>query len=99
MFARYLPWLLATVALCSTALASDPTAPPTRVEVVVDTYHGTRVEDPYRWLENGTDPAVREWTAHQSQRTRAYLDGLPVRARLRSASRLTSASPRRATSS
>jgi prolyl oligopeptidase len=49
----------------------------------VDTYHGVRVEDPYRWLENGTDPAVREWTAAQSQRTRTYLDGLPFRARLR----------------
>jgi prolyl oligopeptidase len=71
-------------AVVGTALASDPTAPPTRVDVVVDTYHGTRVEDPYRWLENGSDPAVREWTARQSQRTRAYLDGLPVRARLRS---------------
>ena len=83
MFARSLPWLIATVALCSTALARDPTAPPTRVDPVVDTYHGVRVEDPYRWLENGADPAVREWTARQSQRTRAYLDGLPFRARLR----------------
>ncbi len=76
--------IFAALAFVGTALASDPTAPPTRTEVVVDTYHGTKVEDPYRWLENGSDPAVREWTARQSQRTRAYLDGLPVRARLRS---------------
>jgi prolyl oligopeptidase len=76
--------VFAAFAVAGTALASDPTAPPTRTEVVVDTYHGTQVEDPYRWLENGSDPAVREWTARQSQRTRAYLDGLSVRARLRS---------------
>jgi len=74
---------LASLALATTALARDESAPPTRVDVVVDTYHGTRVEDPYRWLENAADPAVREWTARQSQRTRAYLDGLAVRAKLR----------------
>jgi len=78
-----LPIFLAILAVCGNALARDATAPPTRVEDVVDTYHGTRVEDPYRWLENAADPAVREWTARQSQRTRAYLDGLLVRAKLR----------------
>jgi prolyl oligopeptidase len=77
-----LPMLLATFAACSAALAEDGTAPPTRVEVVTDTYHGTRIDDPYRWLENSTDPAVRAWTAQQTARTRAYLDGLPVRAKL-----------------
>ncbi len=77
-----LPMLLATLVGWGAALAADRTAPPTRVEVVTDTYHGTRVEDPYRWLENGADPTVREWTAQQTARTRAYLDGLPVRARL-----------------
>jgi len=78
-----LPILLATLAVSGSSLARDATAPPTRVENVVDTLHGTRIEDPYRWLENGADPAVREWTARQSQRTRAYLDGLPIRAKLR----------------
>ena len=83
MLPRALPLLLATLAISGSALARDTTAPPTRAENVVDTFHGTRVADPYRWLENGADPAVREWTASQSRRTRAYLDGLPVRARLR----------------
>ncbi len=45
----------------------------------VDQYHGTRVSDDYRWLENGTDPAVRAWSAEQNKRARAYLDGLPIR--------------------
>jgi prolyl oligopeptidase len=76
------PVLLATVATWGSALAVDGTAPPTRVEVVTDTYHGVRVEDPYRWLENGADPAVRAWTAQQTARTRAKLDALPVRAKL-----------------
>jgi prolyl oligopeptidase len=78
-----LPLFLAILAVPGTGLARDASAPPTRTDNVVDTYHGTRVTDPYRWLENGADPAVREWTARQTQRTRAYLDGLPVRATLR----------------
>jgi len=78
-----LPLLLVALAVSAAALAADDTAPPTRKDDVADVLHGTRVEDPYRWLENGADPAVRAWTARQSQRTRAYLDALPVRARLR----------------
>ena len=42
-------------------------------------YHGVTVTDPYRWLENGTDPRVQQWSAAQDQRARAYLDALPYR--------------------
>ena len=62
--------------------ARDPDAPPTRVEPVTDTYHGVSVADPYRWLEEGTSAEVREWTAAQTARTRAYLDALPFRSAL-----------------
>jgi prolyl oligopeptidase len=47
-----------------------------------DTYFGTVVTDPYRWLENGADPAVHAWSVAQDARTRAFLDGLPVRAQI-----------------
>ena len=53
--------------------------PPTRREDVVDTYHGTTVADPYRWLENGDDPEVVDWVAAQNELTRATLD-IPARA-------------------
>jgi len=76
--------LLVALSCVGTASARDRSAPPARVETVVDLYHGKRVEDPYRWLEDGTSPEVREWTATQSQRTRDYLDALPVRAKLHS---------------
>ena len=79
---RTLPITVVFLALSGPSLASDASAPPTRVDTVADSYHGVSVPDPYRWLENGSDPAVRAWTAQQSARTRAYLDGLPIRARL-----------------
>ena len=59
--------------------AADRTAPQTTMAPVTDVYHGVSVADPYRWLENGTDPKVEAWSAAQNARTRAYLDQLPGR--------------------
>lgn len=39
------------------------------------------VADPYRWLEDGDRPEVREWVAAQNQHTRTALDALPDRDR------------------
>jgi prolyl oligopeptidase len=44
---------------------------------VTDNYHGVSVVDDYRWLENGNDPIVREWTERQNQHTRAVLNHIP----------------------
>jgi prolyl oligopeptidase len=49
---------------------------------VVDDYHGTRVADPYRWLEELDSPATREWTVAQAKLTAGYLAATPERARL-----------------
>ena len=35
--------------------------------------------DPYRWLEDGASPAVREWTDRENAFTRSVLDRLPDR--------------------
>lgn len=57
-----------------------PPAPQTPRENVVDDLHGTKVTDPYRWLEADATERVREWTDRQNARTRAVLDQLPQRA-------------------
>ncbi|MBA3269628.1 MAG: S9 family peptidase [Acidobacteria bacterium] len=48
----------------------------------VDTYHGTKVADPYRWLEDDASAATAKWVEAQNKVTFAYLDKIPFRAQL-----------------
>ena len=50
---------------------------------VVDDYHGTRVADPYRTLENPDAPETRAWIDAENQVTEAFLAQVPARAALR----------------
>jgi prolyl oligopeptidase len=45
--------------------------------------HGTRVADPYRWLEDDTDDEVATWVRAQNARTEELLASVPERAALR----------------
>lgn len=50
---------------------------------VTDDYFGTKIADPYRWLENDTTAQVRQWITAQNKTTNAYLDQAPFRRALR----------------
>jgi prolyl oligopeptidase len=67
-------------ALLTSAAGQAPPAPATPKRPVTDDYSGVKVVDDYRWLEQAADPEVRQWSAGQNARTRAYLDHLPMRA-------------------
>jgi prolyl oligopeptidase len=73
-----LGFLLATAGCV--AGQQGPLAP---VEPVTDSYFGTVVTDPYRWLEDPGSPRVKDWTALQNKRTAEYLSSLPYRPALR----------------
>ena len=51
---------------------------PTRTVDEVDDLFGTKVPDPYRWMEDTDDAEVAEWLRAQAGRTRDYLDALPA---------------------
>ena len=53
--------------------------PVARKEIVTDTYFGTTIEDPYRWMEDWKGEELKSWVAAQGAYTRAYLDALPER--------------------
>ncbi len=54
--------------------------PTPRVEVT-DSYHGVKVLDPYRWLEQETEQ-VKAWTDAQNERTEHILEGIAGRAEI-----------------
>jgi prolyl oligopeptidase len=53
--------------------------PQTRKVDHVDTYHGTQVPDPYRWLEDDTSAETAAWVAAQNKITFPYLEKIPFR--------------------
>jgi prolyl oligopeptidase len=50
--------------------------------MVTDTFFGTPVTDPYRWLEDLSDSSVVQWLRAQGDYTRGVLDAIPGRSRL-----------------
>ncbi len=48
----------------------------------VDDYHGIRVPDPYRWLEDPDSPETRAWVEAENGVTRDYLARIPERDRI-----------------
>ena len=75
-------WLAAAaLALAGVAAAGDGLKPPpTHTDDVVDDYHGVKVADPYRWLEDQNGTETRAWIDQQNRYTREVLDALPGRA-------------------
>ncbi len=59
------------------ALMAQP--PQTEKKPVTDTYHGVKVTDDYRWLEDFNNPAVKAWAKAQNSYSRTFLDALPKR--------------------
>ena len=58
--------------------------PKTRQVDQVDDYHGTKVADPYRWLEDDNAAETRAWVEAQNKVTFGYLEQIPQREAIRS---------------
>lgn len=63
--------------------SSNMTYPATRIDPVTDDYHGRKVIDNYRWLEDVESDETAQWVEAENNVTRAYLDALPSREPMR----------------
>jgi prolyl oligopeptidase len=76
---RLLPAVLPLLALMGAA--AQPARlpyPATKAVAVTDSYFGTVVADPYRWLENGSDPGVKAWSEAQTKVALDYIEAVPA---------------------
>ena len=53
--------------------------PKTEKKIVTDTFFGTEVDDPYRWLEDDRSPETEAWVKEANKVTFAYLDQISYR--------------------
>lgn len=49
----------------------------------IDDYHGTKISDPYRWLEDNNSKETAEWVEAQNKVTQEYLSKIPFREALK----------------
>ena len=74
---------MAMAALATTAVSAQGLQyPKTAKDGTVDEYFGTKVADPYRWLENDTSAQTAAWVEAENKVTNTYLQKIPFRGKL-----------------
>ena len=76
--------LMAIIISCNGPVKNKIKYPVTKKGDVVDTYFGTKVPDPYRWLEDDKSVETAEWVKEQNKVTFKYLEAIPYREELKS---------------
>ncbi len=77
---------MAILASCKTETNNNVVAleyPTTKKVDTVNTYFGTDVPDPYRWLEDDMSEETAAWVASQNEVTFGYLEQIPFREQLK----------------
>lgn len=57
--------------------------PETKVVKQIDDYHGIKVEDPYRWLEDDNSTETKNWVEYQNKLTMGYLDKISYKSKIK----------------
>jgi prolyl oligopeptidase len=74
----------AAQAAASACAAAAPLSYPVAKKVdQTDDYHGTKVADPYRWLEDANSAETKEWVDAENKVTQSYLAQIPQREAIR----------------
>src|SRR5947209_17752115 len=85
LFGSFVPTLYVAVARAQSISEVDAGStgkfryPVARKGDQVDDYHGTKVADPYRWMENPDSAETRAWVEAENKVTFSYLEQIPFR--------------------
>jgi len=80
---RLLVMTLLTMGTGISPIFAAPDYPAAARGTVVDNYHGSEVADPYRWLEDATSAATRDFVKAQNALATPWLEALPQRSAIR----------------
>ncbi len=73
-------WVCVFLMVVFQGKAVQPSGPPSaETRPLEESFHGTKVVDKYRWLEDSNSPETGKWVAEEMAYTRAVLDPLPGR--------------------
>ena len=67
----------------ATTFAQSLSYPATKTIDHTDTYHGEKIVDPYRWLEDDNSADTKAWVTAQNAVTSKYLQALPNRDKIK----------------
>ena len=76
--------LFASAAAAQVQQSQRPNYPDTKKADQVDNYFGTKVADPYRWMEDLNSPELAEWVKRENALTEHYLSEIGMRPQFKS---------------
>ncbi len=76
--------VMAILISCNGPVKRKIVYPVTKKDDVVDSYFGTKVHDPYRWLEDDKSEETSSWVKEQNKVTFGYLETIPYRDEIKS---------------
>jgi len=79
--------ILSTIIACNNAEQKEEQKtivyPVTKKVDTIDTYFGTKIADPYRWLEDDRSAETEAWVKEQNKTTFDYLAAIPFRDKIK----------------
>jgi prolyl oligopeptidase len=76
--------VMAILISCNGPLKKKIEYPVTKKGDVIDSYFGTKVPDPYRWLEDDKSDETASWVREQNKITSGYLESIPYKEKIKS---------------
>ena len=77
-----LGFVLLVAAMATAQKQSKMKYPKVKTDATTETFFGTQVQDPYRWLENPDDEATKKFVTEQNLVSYGYLEQIPYRSKI-----------------